>query len=51
MKIVARMLVLVAAFGLGVQSFGMSAPATSVQGFNVPLPSGPGTPVPGAQVK
>ena len=51
MKMVPRMLVLAAAFGMGMQSFALPTMPASSTGFNVPLPSGPGTPVPGAQVK
>ncbi len=44
MKIVAHLLVLTAAFGIGVQSFNLPVPPTPVPGFNLPVPP---TPVPG----
>lgn len=45
MKIVARMLVLAAAFAMGLQSFNLPIPSP-VPGLNLPIPS----PVPGANL-
>ena len=51
MKISVRLLVLFAAFGMGIQSLAVPTLPESGPSLNVPLPSGPGTPVPGAQVR
>jgi hypothetical protein len=48
MKNVARMLVLTAVFGIGVQSFHLPAPPTPVPNFHLPAPP---TPIPNAQMK
>lgn len=48
MKIIARVLVLFGAFGVGTQSFNLPAPPTPVPGFNLPAPP---TPVPGVQMQ
>ncbi|HJT54107.1 MAG TPA: hypothetical protein VN669_11785 [Candidatus Acidoferrales bacterium] len=48
MKTVARMLVLTAAFSMGVQSFNLPAPPTPIPSFNLPAPP---TPIPNAQIK
>jgi hypothetical protein len=48
MKSVARMLVLIGAFVIGVQSFNLPAPPTPVPGFNLPAPP---TPIPNLQIK
>jgi hypothetical protein len=48
MKIVAHLLVLTAAFGIGVQSFNLPAPPTPIPGFNLPAPP---TPIPNVQMK
>jgi hypothetical protein len=47
MKILARILVLTAAVGMGLQSFHLPAPPTPVPGFHLPAPP---TPIPNAQL-
>jgi hypothetical protein len=47
MKITLRLLVLFAAFGIGMQAFNLPAPPTPIPGVaNLPAPP---TPIPGAQ--